>query len=53
MFVGSPFCKLMCSGIVGLSKVYKPEVWFVLHFVFEKGVCLVLASQREQMPLNG
>ena len=48
-----PVCKLMCSGIVGLSWVYKPVVWFVLHFVYEKGVYLVLASQREQTPLNG
>ena len=26
--------------------------WFVLYFVCEKGVYLVLASQREQTPLN-
>ena len=26
--------------------------WFILYFVCEKGVYLVLASQREQTPLN-
>ena len=33
-------------------RVYKLGSWFVLHFVYEKGVYLVLASQREQTPLN-
>ena len=48
MFVGFPVCKLMCSGIVGLSWVYKPVVWFVPHFVYEKGVCLVLAHRENK-----
>ena len=48
MFVSFPVCKLMCSGIVGLSWVYKPVVWFVPHFVYEKGVCLVLAHRENK-----
>ena len=35
-----PVCKLMCSGIVGLSWDYKPVVWFVLHFVLRRAFVL-------------
>ena len=35
------------SWVIGLSQVDKPVRWFVLRFVYERGVYLVLASQRQ------
>ena len=45
-FVGWWVCGLIPSGVVCFLWGYKPVVWFVLHFVGEKNVCLVLVPQR-------
>ena len=50
-FVNFPVCKLMCSGFIGLSWVYKPVSLFVLHFVYERSVYLGL-QHKDNIPLS-
>ena len=47
-FLRLQFDEFMPLPVPGFSWVYKPTSWFVLHFIHERGVYLVLVTQRQQ-----
>ena len=42
------FDELMHLPVVGFSRVHKPTSWFVLHFIHERSVYLVLVTQKQR-----
>ena len=51
-FLSLSFDELLYLEVVGLSRVYKPVNWFVLHLVFGRSVYPMLASQRQETLFN-
>ena len=47
-FLRLQFDEFMSLPVAGFSRVHKPTSWFALHFIYERGVYLVLVTQRQQ-----